>query len=550
MKKIISLLVSFTMLLSIVSVVDFSAFADTLTTGKCGENVTYSFDESTGVLTISGTGDMSQWPEDDSPWYADTHIKTLIIDEGVTSIGARAFQSCSNLSNVQLPNSLISINSDAFCNCRSLTSVTIPDGVTDIGYSAFESCTNLTSFNVNAGNSNYSSQDGVLFNKDKTELIQYPVGNERTTYDIPNSVTSIGDYAFSKCANLSNVTIPSSVTSIGNDAFSECMNLSNVTIPNSVTSIGCDAFYGCKRLTSVTIGNGVTSIENSTFSECTSLTSVTIPDSVTNIGYFAFQDCTSLKNVTIPDSVTSIEYGAFYNCKNLVNVTIPNTLTNIGAHAFYICDNLKNVYYKGSQEEWNKLNIRDNNKDLKNATIYCNFVACTENNHNYFGDWTVAKEATCTVSGLKQRTCSYDGYTETVKIPATGHNFANNSAKCLVCGEANPNYVAPTQSAPSAKPVSKPKSAAIKKLKSAKKAIAIEWKKVSGVNGYEIQVATDKKFKKNKKTVTVKKQKTTKVTVKKLKAKKKYYVRIRTYKTVKGKKVYSSWSKVKTVKTK
>ena len=115
---------------------------------------------------------------------------------------------------------------------------------------------------------------------------------------------------------------------------------------------------------------------------------------------------------------------------------------------------------------------------------------------------------------------------------------------------SNPNYVAPTQSAPSAKPVSKPKSAAIKKLKSAKKAIAIEWKKVSGVNGYEIQVATDKKFKKNKKTITVKKQKTTKVTVKKLKAKKKYYVRIRTYKTVKGKKVYSSWSKVKTVKTK
>ena len=138
----------------------------------------------------------------------------------------------------------------------------------------------------------------------------------------------------------------------------------------------------------------------------------------------------------------------------------------------------------------------------------------------------------------------------------------------MVCGTANPNYVAttpapspaptpaptptptPTQPTQTSKPVAKPKSAKIKKVKAAKKAIAVEWKKVSGVKGYQIQVATDKKFKKNKKTVTVKKQKTTKVTVKKLKAKKKYYVRIRTYKTVNGKKVYSSWSKVKTVKTK
>lgn len=212
--------------------------------------------------------------------------------------------------------------------------------------------------------------------------------------------------------------------------------------------------------------------------------------------------------------------------------------------------NLKNIYYKGSQEEWNKINIRDNNNDLTNATVYYNFVACTENNHNYFGDWTVVKEATCTASGLKQRTCSYDGYTETIVIPATGHNFGNNSPSCLVCGTANPNYIAPTQPTQTSKTVAKPKSAKIKKVKSAKKAVSVQWKKVSGVKGYQVQVATDKKFKKNKKTATVKKQKTTKVTIKKLKAKKKYSVRIRTYKTVKGKKIYSSWSKVKTVKTK
>lgn len=661
MKKVISLFLSLTMLLSIVSVIDFSAFADTLTTGNCGDNVTYSFDESTGVLTISGTGDMKQWPEDDPPWYADTRIKTLIIDEGVTSIGDRAFVGCRNLSNVQLPNSLTLINDSAFGGCTSLTSVTIPDGVKRIDNSAFEGCTSLTSviipdsvtsigddaflgcislksIEISDNNKNYSSVDGVLFNKDKSVLVIYPAGKTDSVYSIPNSVTSIGNSAFSECTNLLNVTIPNSVTSIGAYAFQGCTSLASVTIPNSVTSIGNSAFDGCASLTSVTIGNGVTSIGDFAFEDCTSLTNITIPDSVTSIGndafyscYFtfgsfvnnskcqynrgetivdtdsdgfcikdnvlvkmrpnyaidevsipngvikigdyAFEYCTSLTNITIPDSVTSIGDYAFEFCESLTNITIPdsvtsisdyafeycasltsvtigNSVTDIGYAAFSGCDNLKNIYYKGSQEEWNKINIRDNNNNLTNATIYYNFIACTQNNHNYFGDWTVVKEATCTTSGLKQRTCSYDGHTETIVIPATGHNFGNNSANCLVCGTANPNYIAPTQPTQTSKTVAKPKSAKIKKVKAAKKAVSVEWKKVSGVKGYQIQVATDKKFKKNKKTATVKKQKTTKITIKKLKAKKKYYVRIRTYKTVNGKKVYSSWSKVKTVKTK
>ena len=656
MKKVISLFLSLTMFLSIVSVIDFSAFADTLTTGNCGDNVTYSFDESTGVLTISGTGDMNQWPEDDSPWCADTRIKTLIIDEGVTSIGDRAFQDCRNLSNVKLPNSLTLIYNDAFSNCTSLASVIIPDSVTSIGDDAFLGCISLKSIEISDNNKNYSSVDGVLFNKNKSVLVIYPAGKTDSVYSIPNSVTSIGNSAFSECTNLSNITITDSVISIGDFAFSNSTSLRSVTIPDSVTIIGVSAFYDCKNLINVTLPDSITSIDYSVFSDCTSLTNITIPDSVTNIGDSAFECCTSLTNITIPDSVTSIGNDAFYSCyftfgsfvnnskcqynrgetivdtdsdgfcikdnvlvkmrpnyaidevsipngvikigdyafeycTSLTNITIPdsvtsisdyafeycasltsvtigNSVTDIGYAAFSGCDNLKNIYYKGSQEEWNKINIRDNNNNLTNATIYYNFIACTQNNHNYFGDWTVVKEATCTTTGLKQRTCSYDGYTETIVIPATGHNFGNNSANCLVCGTANPNYVAstptpspaptpaptstptPTQPTQTSKPVAKPKSAKIKKVKPAKKAVSVEWKKVSGVKGYQVQVATDKKFKKNKKTATVKKQKTTKVTIKKLKAKKKYYVRIRTYKTVKGKKIYSSWSKVKTVKTK
>ena len=175
----------------------------------------------------------------------------------------------------------------------------------------------------------------------------------------------------------------------------------------------------------------------------------------------------------------------------------------IGYCAFGNCISLKDVYYDGTHEDWNNLDIYDGNAALFIATIHYSLTS------------TPTPEPTPSPT----------------PSPAP----------------AQPTITTPTTAA---KPVAKPKSAKIKKVKSAKKAIAVEWKKVSGVKGYQIQVATDKKFKKNKKTVTVKKQKTTKTTIKKLKAKKKYYVRIRTYKTVNGKKVYSSWSKVKSVKTK
>ena len=223
---------------------------------------------------------------------------------------------------------------------------------------------------------------------------------------------------------------------------------------------------------------------------------------------------------------------------------------------------------------------RPNNSSLTGQHIgkTCNAVTfdLKECGHNFKAK--ITKQPTCNSTGTRVLTCTECGYTYSETINKKSHDFSNNSPTCKLCGTANPNYVAPTpipsptpSPAPNpapiptptqptttpttaakavAKPVSKPKSAKIKKLKSAKKAVSVQWKKVSGVKGYQIQVATDKKFKKNKKTVTVKKQKTTKTTIKKLKAKKKYYVRIRTYKTVNGKKIYSSWSKVKTVKTK
>ena len=177
-----------------------------------------------------------------------------------------------------------------------------------------------------------------------TEIPNYYFENSKITeLIIPNSVTSIGELAFSNCPSLTSVTIGDSVTEIGDYAFYNCNSLISVTIPNSVTSIGREAFYGCTSLTSVTIPDGVTSIGELAFFNCESLTSITIPDSVTEIGWRAFYGCTSLTSITIPDSVTSIAYGAFYHCTSLTSITIPDSVTSIEAFAFCDCSSLASI---------------------------------------------------------------------------------------------------------------------------------------------------------------------------------------------------------------
>ena len=158
---------------------------------------------------------------------------------------------------VVIPNSVTSIGVKAFDGCIGLTSVTIPDSVTSIGERAFYGCSSLTNITVNENNKSYSSADGVLFNKDKTELMQYAIGNTRTSYTIPNSVTSIGYHAFEGCNSLTSVTIGNSMTIIGYHAFEGCNSLTSVTIPDSVTSICEDAFKDCSSLTKVTLPQGM-----------------------------------------------------------------------------------------------------------------------------------------------------------------------------------------------------------------------------------------------------------------------------------------------------
>jgi len=331
-----------------------------------------------GTLTIGGTGAMPDYEVGGTPWYEyQESINTIIMENGVTSIGNYAFYGCYYLHSVIL-NNIISIGNSAFQHCYSLVSIIIPQSITSIGTRVFWGCDSLTSIDVESNNINYSSENGVLFDKEKTIIIKYPAGKTSTTYIIPNTVTTIGETAFSLCYSLSSVIIPNSTTTIEQEAFSD-NGLTSVTIGDSVTTIGWGAFRFCSGLTSVTIPNSVITIGENAFRNCNGLTSITIGNNVTTIGVCAFADCSSLMSIdvesnnknyssengvlfdktktiliqypasktdityTISNSVITIGDGAFSLSSNLTSVTIGNSVTTIGRWAFNSCNSLTSL---------------------------------------------------------------------------------------------------------------------------------------------------------------------------------------------------------------
>ena len=287
-----------------VGITPIHSFAPTVVaSGYCGaqgDNLTWTL-TCDSVLTISGNGDMMDYVlfTGFAPWFPhESAIRAVVIRNGVTSIGNAAFGHHRRLSSVTIPNSVTSIGDLAFAHARALTSVIIPKSVTTIGHFAFGACRALTSIDVDINNQYFSSENGVLFDKSKTTLIQYPPGKPNTVYIIPNSVTTIGNEAFFQSRNLISVVIPEGVTNIGNSAFSGCSGLTSIVIPNSVVAIGNQAFFACSNLTSVIIGDGAISIGDRAFANCRNLTSVTIGKSVKTIGEQAFSSCRNLTSIT------------------------------------------------------------------------------------------------------------------------------------------------------------------------------------------------------------------------------------------------------------
>ncbi len=367
-------------------------------TGTCGESLTWTL--AGGTLTISGSGAMTDYNESNTaPWYSGREqITAVVVDRGVTGIGAYAFYGCVNLIDITLPEGLTAIGEYAFKGCSALgrveilngmttlgydafresgiTEVVLPEGLKTIEYGAFYNCANLRGVSLpstlkNLGGyafykcsalteitlpQNLTKMGSFCFDS-CTGLTEIEIPSQLTTIEmyafrgctalrsvtLPEGLNVIETSAFSNCEELTQIHLPESITELGGSAFSGCKNLTTVNLPQGITKIQNSLFYDCSSLAAITIPGSVLTIENNAFSGCSSLTAVEIPTGVSTIGSWAFSKCTSLTEIVIPEGVTGIAYGTFYNCTALEKITLPGGLTEIGEQAFSNCSALQAI---------------------------------------------------------------------------------------------------------------------------------------------------------------------------------------------------------------
>ena len=355
--------------------------------GKCGNNLTWELNDE-GVLTISGTGEMEDYwtSRRPAPWYYYLNLITSVnIEYGVTTIGECAFDDCGNITSIKIPDSVTSIGEYAFNECRNLVDIHIPQSVEIIGHSAFEKCSSLKEITI------------------------------------PEGVTVIESYLFMGCGNLSKVNLPKGITGIRDYAFDSCDSLTEIVLPEGVDSIGSWSFSGCDNLISVVIPKGVKRIGQCAFSGCFKLTDLVLPDTVTSISYHAFSDCHMLTRIEIPEGVERLFSDAFSGCINLKKVLIPKSVTFIEEGVFYACDNLEVVLYAGNENEWQLIQIEENNEALKNACFYYNGERPCEH------DYDNACDTNCNICGV-ERAVTHTYETEWCK------DIQSHWQECNVCG--------------------------------------------------------------------------------------------------------------------
>lgn len=320
-------------------------------TGKLGDNVTYTLNPVTGVLTVSGTGATDNYSVNDtygdSPLYGNKDIKKIVIESAVTNIGNSVFAAC-GVEEVTFSDTVKTIGWSVFHDCTALKQVNLSASVNSIDANAFYGCPTLEKFIVPDDSETYKSVDGILFTKDGKTLYKYPGGKAGTAYTVPVSVEKVYDGAFRDSKKLVSIDFENDDTAIGQRAFACCTALKNISLPKNITSLEEGLFYECSSLKDIAIPGSVTEIKQQAFSEASSLEFIVIPNGVSEICRSTFLNCTSLKGVVIPSSVESIKNYAFS-----------------GATA------LKDVYYIGTAESWEaNVYIFSNNTALKSATMH------------------------------------------------------------------------------------------------------------------------------------------------------------------------------------
>lgn len=337
-KRLLSMILALSMMLTILPVNAITALA---ANNSCGANLTYELtqntdDPGTYTLTIRGEGAMYGYSSSTVPWNAQkSKITSVVIGNGVTSIGNNAFEDCSALKKLDIPQSVTEIGSKAFLGCSALTSLALPQTVNRIGNTAFQGCSNLETINIPSG--------VKLIEKDTFH------GCEKLNdVTIPTGVTLIGNSAFKACKAFKNIEIPEGVTKIGTNAFEDCTQLETVGIPSTATNIRNFAFRNCPKLKSFVFPSGTTQIYPVVLSGCKNLESITIPEGVTKIWGSAFYGC-SLNSVKLPSTLQTICVQAFYDCDQLSEITIPESVKSIEQSAFESSTELKSVMLaKGS----------------------------------------------------------------------------------------------------------------------------------------------------------------------------------------------------------
>ncbi len=507
--------------------------------------------------------------------FSATAITEITIPNTLACIEEGMFSN-TDLSHIILPDSITTIEEAAFFGCNKLTSVTISKNIIQIGDYAFY-CKALTEFLVDIDNTQYTSVGGVLFTKDRKELVIYPTGKEDSNYSVPSGVISIARSAFYYEESLEKIEIPNSVTSIGGHAFQGCKSLVDLNLPRGITSIEDSVFSGCSSLSGVIIPDSVEIIKDQAFWDCTKIKKLVVPNSVTTIGGRAFSGCSSLEKIELSSKLTTIEGGIFYGCTALKSLEIPNGVTKITGDAFFQCKALETIIIPKSVMAMDVGLFRTTSTDTLTIYGYAGSYAesyAKENNIPFKAidgkeDSTAVSKSNQTISGTSSFTKTYgdkafrlgaktngDGKltykSSDIKVATIDRKGkvtikGTGKATISITAAATADYNSATKKVTI---TVKPKKVASLKIKKGKKRMLVSWKKDSKATGYQVTYAQNKKFTQSKKDITIGKNKTVKKTIKKLKPKKTYYVKVRAYKKVGNTKIYGAYSSVKTAKVK